>query len=312
MAIYELGEERRKTNLNALMEMGALGLRAQQIGGENAYYKGMGQYYGAEAKRIALQNALEEQARRNQMLALLAQQGGSGIPQPTGVAPQYAVPPMGQIPMQAPIQSPVGGGISPQTQQGLIMKSLTQNIDPITGGFSQTTSYGQDKSAEKTAEKKESAQRAASGIARLFTQYDRSLKELTARYPEIGKEGLEGWVTRKGGELDNYFDGLPETKAFRKRANMMAYEMVSELEKGRTTDQDRKVAADTFADALKTPTKANVRLASEQIIGLKDKGAGIEPLLGYLRQSKSPELQAIAAQVDDDPYNKYLALVGGE
>lgn len=159
MAIYELGEERRKTNLSALLEAAALGLKARQMGAESAYYKGAGQYYGAMGKMMDMQRQAEEDARRQAIFAK------KGIPQPTGPAPQFAVPMFGQLSPEELVRqnqkNGIGtGGIVPtllaqsnwvpaqqsqaqapsqDPQSGMVLKSMT--VDPISQSVSQT--FGQ-------------------------------------------------------------------------------------------------------------------------------------------------------------------------
>ena len=77
----------------------------------------------------------------------------------------------------------------------------------------------------------------------------------------------------------------------------MANQMARDVEGGRITDQDREIYADAFSNALESPTNTNIRLASESIISLADKGGDVTPILNSLSSTKSDLLNEISDQV---------------
>lgn len=152
-------------------------------------------------------------------------------------------------------------------------------------------------------QQKVGAEKSLTGTTRLLQQFSRSRKELEAFDPEIGKEGYSGWISRRGGDIANYFDNLPETKALGVNAKPIAYRMARDMEGGRTTDQDRRIFVDTFADALKYPDKANQRIAASAIINYFDSGADEAKVLSTLKDLESSDvdvLRNIAMSVYED------------
>lgn len=125
---------------------------------------------------------------------------------------------------------------------------------------------------DKVGEDRIKAERGSLGAYRFVQQFGRSYRELKKFDKDIDKQGFGGWLTRKKAEVANAFDELPETKALNIRILPMANAMAREIEGGRVTDDDRKIYADSFANALKEPSITNVRLLSSSMVDMIDKG----------------------------------------
>jgi hypothetical protein len=141
------------------------------------------------------------------------------------------------------------------------------------------------------------AQKTISGTRRFLEQFGRSYNELKNYDPEFDKLGYEGWMSRKGASINNYFDVLPETKAFQVELKPLANQMARDVEGGRVTDQDRQIYADAFANTLQHPSETNIRLSSNALIKLKDKGGNINTVVSELYSSDMPIMQKIASEV---------------
>jgi hypothetical protein len=149
---------------------------------------------------------------------------------------------------------------------------------------------------------KTAVEKTVSSTDMFLSQFGRSYNELKTNYPEIGEVGFTGWATRKGASIDNALDGLPETKAFQVELQPLANGMAREIEGGRVTDNDRKIYADAFANTLKHPSQTNIRLASNSLINLKNKGGDVTNILSKLYASDVDLFPKIAAEVlKDDP-----------
>lgn len=135
------------------------------------------------------------------------------------------------------------------------------------------------------------------GTKRFLEQFGRSYNELKTAYPEIGDVGYTGWATRGLAGLQTSLDKFPETKAFQVELQPLANQMARDVEGGRITDQDRKIYADAFANTLKNPSKTNVRLVSNSLLKLKDKGGDISKVVGELYSSDIDILQNISKEV---------------
>lgn len=149
------------------------------------------------------------------------------------------------------------------------------------------------KNQQKTAA---GAERTSSSLSLYLDQFKRSRDELRKFDPNIESEGTSGWFSRRGGDLANYFDQLPETAALESMAKPFAQEIATQLE-GRATDQDRNIQTETFANVLKGPSTKNIRLASNSLINLYRKGAKIDKILNTLDSTGDDVMQAIAKQV---------------
>jgi hypothetical protein len=168
---------------------------------------------------------------------------------------------------------------------------------------------------KKIAEDVISSQATAPGTYRFMQQFERSMSELEKFDPSIGETGFSGFITRKKAELANAMDELPETKALQIRIKPMANRMARDVEGGRVTDDDRKIYADSFANAMLEPSATNVRLASESIITLIDKLDGnnekIIPTLKQISRSNVDIMQKILGQVVEQ-YPELIKEVYGE
>jgi hypothetical protein len=144
----------------------------------------------------------------------------------------------------------------------------------------------------------DTAQKSAKGTHRFLQQFARSYEELKKYDSSIGKEGLGGYLRRKGAKIASDFDVLPETQALQIMIEPMANGMARDIEGGRVTDQDRKIYAESFANTLKNPSATNIRLTSQSIVSLIDKGADMIPMLKQL------------AATDVDIFNDVIKQVG--
>ena len=129
---------------------------------------------------------------------------------------------------------------------------------------------------------------------RFMEQYGRSLKELEGFDKNITSTGPTGFVARTGARISEALDQLPETGAMlrelKPRANMMA----RQIEGGRITNEDRQVYADAMTNALVGSGEENIRLASNKLIEMHDKGGDITGNIRMLQNSGIPQLQKIA------------------
>jgi len=159
----------------------------------------------------------------------------------------------------------------------------------------------QAKSAQEKEKKSLVAEETSKGTYRFLQQFNRSYEELKAFDPEVDAIGVGGFLTRKTAKLAEFLDELPETKTLKTEVLPMANEIAREVEGGKVTDQDRKIYADRFASAINFPTKTNVRLMSNQIINLIDKGGdkngAITNQLKQLVSTKSDIFNSVVEQV---------------
>jgi hypothetical protein len=188
-----------------------------------------------------------------------------------------------------------GGGL-PLALSSLTKSGPTFSLDPIAKVYAEKAAGSLVKRQEDTQERIDSAQRTATQTGRYLQQYQRSLDELTKRFPEIGQDGLSGWFTRQGGQLLKNLDEFPETKALEKISKPFAQQLATEIE-GRATDEDRRIQVEAFANVLTAPTATNIRLASHQLLTLLDKGADISKVLDTLESSGHDVMLKIVEQV---------------
>jgi len=157
------------------------------------------------------------------------------------------------------------------------------------------------KAEEKAASDTATAEKTSKGTYRFMQQFDRSISELRKFDPEFDKVGASGWLSRKQAMLAEKLDELPETKALGIQVQPMANGMAREIEGGRVTDQDRKIYADSFANGILNPGPTNMRLLSQSIIGLLDKGGNengkITNQLQMLAKSDTNLFKGVIAQV---------------
>lgn len=194
----------------------------------------------------------------------------------------------------------IGVGGLPLSVKGLGKGGLTFGVDPL----QQKMMEARIDLAKKQTEGKMATQVAVSKQSRFLKQFGRSYNELKEQYPEIGKKGFSGWATRKGAWISEKFDNLPETSAFLKRMKPMANEQARIIEGGRVTDQDRQVYADAMANVVASPSQTNIRIVSEDLLSLLDKGGnekgGITQVVGELLNSDIDIMQQIALEVLKD------------
>lgn len=131
-------------------------------------------------------------------------------------------------------------------------------------------------------------------------QFGRAYDEQLKMFPEIGETGYVGWATRKGGKIANYFDQLPETKAFQVEKLPLANKMARTIEGGRVTDKDREVYANALADSLEHPTETNIRLVSNSLSKLYQKGGDIAQHLAEFNSSNIDIFSKVVASVLKD------------
>lgn len=154
---------------------------------------------------------------------------------------------------------------------------------------------------EKKAEKGQSSENNSTGTYRFLQQFQRSYDELKKFDPEVDKQGIGGYASRFGAKIAEHLDELPETSALKIQVLPMANGMAREIEGGRVTDNDRKIYADSFANALNHPIKSNIRLMSQALIGLIDKGGdengSISKQLKKLSGTNSDIFNSVVSQI---------------
>jgi hypothetical protein len=129
-------------------------------------------------------------------------------------------------------------------------------------------------------------------------QFSRSYKELTDKYPDIGEKGWESAMLRfKVRNIDVPLDELPETKAFVTELQPRANQQARTIEGGRVTDNDRKIYADAYPNAILHPTGTNIRLMSNKLLDMDAKGGNIGMVMKDLLTSPVPIDKKIALQV---------------
>lgn len=197
-----------------------------------------------------------------------------------------------------------------QSMAGMGVTSGTMKVGGSSVKFGQSAMSEYDKSnlsiAEDIAKKRlegemkstQGAEKISGSLGLYLDQYKRSYDELKKFDPSIDKEGMAGWFSRRGGDVANAFDSLPETAALKSMAAPFAQEIATQIE-GRATDQDRDIQKKAFADVLQGPSTKNIRLASNSLIKLYRNGAKIDKVLGTLEGSDVDIMKKIANQVYD-------------
>jgi hypothetical protein len=244
---------------------------------------------------LALQAKMTQAQQDQNRMANLG--GGMAQPPIGASAPQVNAPSLQQL---ASLQGAGAGG-------GLIPTGA--NLNAVTGDLSY--SFGKDKAADKRAEDQYSQEKQLSGTGRFLQQFGRSWEELKGAYgKEIGDKGYSGWATRGLAKVNTALDNHPETKAFLQELEPIANQMARDIEGGKITDKDRDIYAKSFANTVKNPSETNVRLASNNLLKMRDKGGNIESVLNELRNSDIDIMQSIALEVDKDEYKKFKATLG--
>lgn len=141
------------------------------------------------------------------------------------------------------------------------------------------------------------AQNNSRNTYRFLQQFGKSYEELKKFDPEIESEGFGGYISRKRGKLASAIDELPETKSLQIMIKPLANGMAREIEGGRVTDQDRQIYADSFANSIANPGATNIRLASQSIISLLDKGSDMTSQLKQLAATDIDIFNDIISQV---------------
>ncbi len=153
----------------------------------------------------------------------------------------------------------------------------------------------------KNREKVQQSENIAVSTKRFMQQFERSHNELRAFDKDFDKDGMGGFLTRKTALIAEKLDELPETKALKIQVLPLAQGIASEIEGGRVTDQDRKIQADKFANAISFPTTTNVRLMANGYLELIDKGGNengkITAQLKEFARSDSDIFKRVIAQV---------------
>jgi hypothetical protein len=244
---------------------------------------------------LALQAKMTQAQQDQNRMANLP--GGLAQPPMGASAPQVKAPSLQQL---ASLQGAGAGG-------GLIPTGA--NLNAVTGDLSY--SFGKDKAADKRAEDQYSQEKQLSGTGRFLQQFGRSWEELKGAYgKEIGEKGYSGWATRGLAKVNTALDNHPETKAFLQELEPIANQMARDIEGGKITDKDRDIYAKSFANTVKNPSATNVRLASNNLLKMRDKGGNIESVLNELRNSDIDIMQSIALEVDKDELRKLKATIG--
>lgn len=174
----------------------------------------------------------------------------------------------------------------------------------------------QSKISEEKEKKSAKSEEISKGTYRFLQQFQRSNDELMAYDPKIGEIGFGGWLSRNAAKLGEKMDAFPETTSLLVDIDTKAQEIASELEGGRVTDQDRAIQAKRFANAVKFPTKTNIRLMANAYIDLFDKGGdsngAISSQLKKLVSTKSDIFNAVAEQVLAEYPEKAKEIFGEE
>lgn len=206
----------------------------------------------------------------------------------------------------------VKGGISnvipgnmPQVNVGTpVMGSIPSSNLPISpkglNVMGIPTGYEVDKEKVKDIEsRKEDIEKTGNFVE----QFGRSYNELKSSYPNIGDVGFGGLISRISANVGTKLDQYPETQAFLRELLPLANKMARTIEGGRVTDQDRKVYADSLANTVSNPSSTNIRLVSNKLRQLKDKGGDITNVMNQLKESDIDVLQKIYIQTQYPNYN---------
>ena len=255
-------------------------------------------------------SSIEQLLKMGQVAEAIQKMTEAGFISPGGNKPSGIPSTIPQIPqMNIPQGQPSQLGTATLPQMGMTGQQFTsqypQFVPKGLNVMGVPTGYEPDpiqraiaiKQGETQVKLQEDVRKETISFAPFIKQFGRSYEELTKFDPEIGKTGLGGWLKRRGAGIANYFDELPETKAFMVQLQPMANAMARNIEGGRVTDPDRKIYADSFVNALANSTPTNIRLASDALLGLKNKGGNITLILNEMYSAKVPIIMDIATQV---------------
>jgi hypothetical protein len=154
----------------------------------------------------------------------------------------------------------------------------------------------QAKLGEAEAKEEVAATEQAMSNLRFVQQYERSYGEIQKKISGFGETGVVGKAKRGGANVLNMLDELPETSTLIDSAEVFANRMVKKDEGGKITDKDRTVYVKVLVNTLTAPSEKNARLASNELISLADRGAGIEDSMVAFANSKNPVLKKIYEQ----------------
>ncbi len=260
-----------------------------------------------EFKQYQLENPTQEDIikSKGEIAKALTEQVTAGVISPQQANEQFysifgdSRPVVNTTPTISPVVAPTQIGVPPlglspqQAMEGFRAKGLNAMGVP--------TGYEPDPVAEdrmKDLQKSSiAAEKGLSGTETFLKQFERSYNELKTKYPEFGDTGFIGFMTRQGASIATALDSLPETKAFQVELKPLANQMARDIEGGRVTDQDRQIYADSFANTLRHPNTTNIRLVSNKLIDMSNKGADISKVLVYLSKSNTDIIQSIVDNV---------------
>lgn len=173
---------------------------------------------------------------------------------------------------------------------------------------------GFKKLAESETKTKIETKKASGQSYRFVQQFERSYDELEKKFGKtFDDSSLWGAGQRLIGQAENAAGALPETKAFLTELEPQANQMARDVEGGKITDADRNIYAKSFANTLKHPTETNIRLVSNQLISMADKGGDISKNIIALSQSKNAVLKGVAREVAKEyPEYKLVNIVDEE
>jgi len=144
---------------------------------------------------------------------------------------------------------------------------------------------------------------------RFTQQFERSFEEIQKKIPGFGETGVVGKAKRGGAGVLNMLDELPETSTLIDSAEVFANRMVKKDEGGKITDKDRAVYVKVLVNTLTAPSDKNARLASNELVSLADRGAGIDENVVAFARSKNPVLKKIYQQtVESLPEYKVIEI----
>jgi len=157
------------------------------------------------------------------------------------------------------------------------------------------------KSAVELQEEKEASrtEKSLPGVRRFFRSFQESIEELEeAGFGSIQDATIEGSLQRVGATIQEKTGTLPKTEAFQSGLQVAANAQARLVEGGRVTDADRAIYAKALVSAIGRSSEANIRLAVEKLLSMKDKGGNIEPLLEEYRNSGIDLFEQIASEAE--------------
>lgn len=214
------------------------------------------------------------------------------------------------VPVAPGLEQRISG--SQQPQQDSTVSQTTQGSVLLNAPIRSKASF---KAEEKEASNIATAEQTSKGTYRFMQQFDRSINELRKFDKDFDKVGASGFLSRQQANLAEHLDELPETSALKIQVLPMANAMAREIEGGKVTDQDRKIYADSFANGIGNPNVTNMRLMSQSVIGLLDKGGNengkITNQLKMLAKSDTDMFKGVIIQVLEE-YPELAPQIYGE